>query len=292
MSKYYLKDPAIHGSPLIPLEVYHQDYLYGGLAVPYHWHKEWEWIWVEKGKMNLTIAGKRVTAQKNDILFINSTELHGINSIKKSASIHHAIVFSPQILSGKYSDQFQLETLGPLIANQFQFNTLIEASKSQKYLPFFKKIVNAHQKKEKNWYFFVKINLMEILYLLINDNKIFENNTAINHLVNFSDVIVYIHQNYMKKINIDNLANQANISKGHFIRQFHEEMGLTPIEYLNNFRIYKATKLLEKSSYNVTEICYSCGFNNLSYFIKVFKEKVGISPKQYALKHHRKEGGE
>lgn len=60
MNQLAIKDPAIHGTALKPLQVYHQDYLFGGLLVPYHWHEEWEWIWVEDGEINITIAGKQL----------------------------------------------------------------------------------------------------------------------------------------------------------------------------------------------------------------------------------------
>ena len=67
MNQLAIKDPAIHGTALRPLQVYHQDYLFGGILGPYHWHEEWEWIWVEDGEINITIAGKQIIAHKNDI---------------------------------------------------------------------------------------------------------------------------------------------------------------------------------------------------------------------------------
>ena len=49
-----IRDFTVHGTEPVPLHIYHQDYAHGGLSVPFHWHKELEWIWVEKGTLTLT----------------------------------------------------------------------------------------------------------------------------------------------------------------------------------------------------------------------------------------------
>src|SRR5699024_2943725 len=97
----------------------------------------------------------------------------------------------------------------------------------------------------------------------------------------FSIAIAHIHSNFSKKITIDELAELCKMSKGHFMRKFHEELGITPIQYLNNFRIYRSIKLIKESQLNISEIGYRCGFNNISYFIRKFKEQVGMTPKKY-----------
>ena len=55
---YGMKDYTIHGTELEPFHIYHQIYEHGGLQVPFHWHKEMEWIWVEKGSLDPWHAAK------------------------------------------------------------------------------------------------------------------------------------------------------------------------------------------------------------------------------------------
>ncbi|PQC45593.1 AraC family transcriptional regulator [Enterococcus faecium] len=287
MNQLAIKDPAIHGTALKPLQVYHQDYLFGGLLVPYHWHEEWEWIWVEDGEINITIAGKQIIAHKNDILFINSEEMHGISSINKTASIHHALVFSPEILINKTNDQAQIELIGPLTLGQFTFPSIISANNNKVYREIMHEIVQIHLAQNENWYFFLKIHILKMIYLLAKDNQInmipLENNSKME----FTNTLIYIHENYMNKIKLDQLAMISNMSKGHFIRKFHAEIGQTPIEYINHYRIYRASKLFKITNQNVTEVALNCGFNNISYFIKLFKNIVGVSPKTFTLRYHR-----
>lgn len=71
-----IRDFTVHGTEPVPLHIYHQDYAHGGLSVPFHWHKELEWIWVEKGTLTLTLKTETRTISEGTFLFINSHELH------------------------------------------------------------------------------------------------------------------------------------------------------------------------------------------------------------------------
>ena len=75
------------------------------------------------------------------------------------------------------------------------------------------------------------------------------------------------------------------MSASYFSRRFKEITGQTPFEYLLAYRVEVACEMLLEGSENVTEICYKCGFNDLSYFINVFKKHMGISPKSYAMNY-------
>ena len=71
------------------------------------------------------------------------------------------------------------------------------------------------------------------------------------------------------------------VRKSYFCRLFKAVTDKTPMEYLNSYRIEKAAAKLLSTDESVTDIAYSCGFNDLSYFIKVFRDFKGISPKQF-----------
>ncbi|MBN1183646.1 MAG: helix-turn-helix transcriptional regulator [Bacteroidales bacterium] len=60
--------------------------------------------------------------------------------------------------------------------------------------------------------------------------------------------------------------------------------GLSPIDFIKEYRMNKAIKLLKKKEYNVTEASYSCGFSDIGYFSRCFKEFFGINPSEVAKK--------
>mgnify|MGYP000137532413 CR=1 FL=1 len=73
-----IRDFTVHGTEPVPLHIYHQDYAHGGLSVPFHWHKELEWIWVEKGTLTLTL--KTETRTISEGTFFSSTVTNCISS--------------------------------------------------------------------------------------------------------------------------------------------------------------------------------------------------------------------
>ena len=77
------------------------------------------------------------------------------------------------------------------------------------------------------------------------------------------------------------LADVLNLSPEHFCRLFHSITGKSPIDYLNYYRIECACELLSSSQKSITEVAYSCGFNDLSYFNRIFKRYKKVTPGHY-----------
>ena len=74
------------------------------------------------------------------------------------------------------------------------------------------------------------------------------------------------------------------MNANYFCRAFKEFTGMTPVEYLNFYRIESACEQISKMEENITNIAFLCGFNDFSYFIKVFKKFKGVTPSKYAKK--------
>ena len=94
-------------------------------------------------------------------------------------------------------------------------------------------------------------------------------------------VINYIRNNYNKDLSLDEMAEQANLSPKYFCRVFKDITGRSPIEYLNWFRINRACSRLRESSDKLNSIALDCGFNDFSYFIKIFKKYRKMTPLKY-----------
>ena len=94
-----------------------------------------------------------------------------------------------------------------------------------------------------------------------------------------------IFSDYQKDLSVEDLAKECNISKFHFCRVFKEEMKLTPVSYLNNYRISIAEILLEDGDLTIGEVASSCGFNDVSYFYRCYKSVKGYSPKRKKIKN-------
>ena len=93
--------------------------------------------------------------------------------------------------------------------------------------------------------------------------------------------VVYIHAHYAEPVTRDDLARHVNVSARYLTRCFREEMGITPVDYLNRYRVERARQLLLQSGDTVTEIALAVGFSSSSYFSRVFRQETGVSPTEY-----------
>lgn len=285
-----LKDKQIHGNIQEPLAVYNQIYLEGRLAVPYHWHEHWEWIWLEKGELSFTIDEKKTIVKENEMVFISGRILHEIRSIAGIPSIHHALVFMPEIIESNYPDQVTSEIIKPLIQHKLDFKRIVDDKKDHKLIKIMKKIIDIDLSNDPQKYMEIKINILKMLSELCRQ-KLIIRTKATGQTDKRDDLyraVSYIQQNFNKKINIDQLAGLSKLSKEYFIRSFKLKYDLTPVEYINNYRIYQAGKILKKGQQNVTEVALSCGFPNISYFILLFKKQFSVTPKKYQQKFNDK----
>lgn len=102
-----------------------------------------------------------------------------------------------------------------------------------------------------------------------------------SHYNDITSVISFIRANFSKDVTLDDMTALVNISKYHFIRLFKKQTGMTPYEYMINYRIYQAKRLLRTTDLSVNEISSRVGFASPSNFIQKFKLSEHLSPAAY-----------
>ena len=93
--------------------------------------------------------------------------------------------------------------------------------------------------------------------------------------------MAYIHAHYAEPILLSDLAAYVGLGERHLGRCFRRETGVTPITYLNRYRVQQAKALLELEDRSITEVAREVGFSDSSYFARVFRREVGVSPSAY-----------
>ena len=91
----------------------------------------------------------------------------------------------------------------------------------------------------------------------------------------------YIEENISQKISLADVAALVNMSESAFSHFFKKKTGISFITYVNNLRVAKACDLLASTSLSASEICYDCGFNNKSNFIRIFTKRKNMTPIEY-----------
>lgn len=281
-----LKETNVHGTPLFPLQVYTHKDKNGFYSVTAHWHDELELLYIEEGSMRGIIAGTPYEMNSGEFYFINSGELHELRA--HNHSLHHAIVFEPKLLNFDLYDACQHNFIQPITQQKLLFPNNISAILNPKGLEelqqLFLEIVKNYYHPEHCALLKIKICLLQILELCFRTEILYQNQitgkqrSSINQI---KGVLDFIRSHYAETITLKELSDIACMSPTYFCRYFRKEIGKTPFAFLNEYRIKKAVILLDDSSLSVSDIAISCGFDNISYFIRKFKEYHGMTPKKY-----------
>jgi AraC-like DNA-binding protein len=103
---------------------------------------------------------------------------------------------------------------------------------------------------------------------------------------NYKAAMDTIHRRYHEAISLQELAEVAGTTRTHFCKQFHKLTGITPHVYVRNLRIQKAAELLRRTELSIADIASRTGFDNTSYFGKVFRSLIGVTPSDYRSGMH------
>ncbi len=91
----------------------------------------------------------------------------------------------------------------------------------------------------------------------------------------------YMHANFSEHISRNNVAEFVGLSERHLSRCFNQELGISPMTYLNRYRVKRAKDLLKAGRKSITQISEDVGFSSSGYFTRVFRDEVGVSPRDF-----------
>lgn len=94
-------------------------------------------------------------------------------------------------------------------------------------------------------------------------------------------VLHYIHEHLTERIPVDLLSRKAYLSRNIFFKWFKEQFGITPLDYINRERMRLAKQLLSDERLSVADVGFQCGFNDVNYFVRLFKKAEGVTPGAY-----------
>jgi len=135
----------------------------------------------------------------------------------------------------------------------------------------------------------VNLKIMELMYLI---NDVVPEEQFANFLFQLTlpkkrNIKSFMEKNFAKPLKIEDYAYLTGRSLSSFRRDFKDYYAITPQKWLKEKRLDLALKLLEQNQKSVAEIAFEVGYENISYFIKSFKSREGLSPKQYMLAQNR-----
>lgn len=286
---FHVNETGYHGTPEFPVAVYLDDVSHE--YVNWHWHEEFEIGFVTEGSVILGCGNRKYQMEFGDIFFVNSNVLHSMhkNNTSKQA-VFKSIAFHSSIISESMNSVFYIKYLLPILSNS-NFRECIITKDSNFYqsmVDILSKVWNLVCSESSDFEIKVR-NELSTLFCILNQ---FQKNiieTFPPKMPNYLPekrvqvLLDYIHTHYKDKITIEELAKTASISKTEVLRCFKAIMGLSPISYLNSYRLQRAAYMLINTEKNIQEIAEDCAFDDNSYFSKLFKKKYHVTPHDYRL---------
>lgn len=253
-------------------------------SVALHWHDDAEIIYIKKGRGIVSVDLEDIRVEAGDIVFILPGRLHSIRSYPNVRMEYENIIFDMEFLSSKLPERMYSEYFTPMLDGELEFPVLISPETCRKYADaahFIDMADDCCRDRAQAYEIAVKGYLFCFFSALFSDCKPVSAYKTNDNVEKLKSVLRHIEKNYSDIITIDEMASLCCFSSSHFMRFFKQTMGMPFTTYLNDYRLTLAAKSLLETHKAVLEIASECGFENLSYFNRIFKKKYGITPREY-----------
>lgn len=229
-----------------------------------HWHEHTEMLYIFSGTGSVLYSGKTIEVKAGDLVIANQNEIHtGANG----TCTYGCILLPPSFFDDNH---VIFENLVRDDEIRLPAESIFKEFSEKKTA--YKTAIRAHT--------YMLITVLTRKYSRdILDDKAYK--LRVEKLNKINKAIEYINENYTDDISTEFLSETVHISVWHFCRLFKELTGKTPKRYINDIRIEKACGLIKNTDMTITEIAGCCGFNDMNYFSRYFKLRMGTSPTKY-----------
>ena len=250
--------------------------------VPWHWHEALEFNFIVSGSVKVSTPGRTLTFSQNQGFFMNSNILATMVNVDSCVMDSH--LFHPVLLSGHFKSVFETKYLHPITQNkQVDIIPLRGETAAQRQLLQKLRTLSLLQKEADSE--FQTRNLLSDIWLLLlrelQENQQNTSGTALRNQDRILTMMAFIQDHFAEKLTLEDIADSAAISTRECLRCFRSSIRKSPMEYLLEYRIGAAGKLLEGTDLSVTEIALRTGFNSPAYFSKQFKTVTGKTPNSF-----------
>ncbi|MDE6604230.1 MAG: AraC family transcriptional regulator [Lachnospiraceae bacterium] len=275
-----------HGTRLFPVACY-LDVLPGD-EIPWHWHNELELGLVVKGTADVELASVKYRLRAGDGFFINSNILHAVSLTEGDFCEIHSVVFHPRAVSGSTDNIIWQKYVKPLTENQGNpgFHLTPEIEWHRRALEGIAGIWRLAEQEDFGYEMYIR-NELSMMTALFSEHQATVNKKSFGKEqrdnARIKEMLTFIQSNYDREVTIEDIASACAISASECIRCFRATINTTPIAYLKSYRLQQAALKLQLSSDKISAVAESCGFQEMSYFAKSFKEVYGCTPSEYRI---------
>lgn len=293
-----LEEVMEHDNPDYPLAIYYVEpnKMYLNRAAS-HWHGEIEIDLVRRGTAIFRIDGTEKEVTEGQAILISPNHLHKITSGEYENCVILSLIFHPMLLFPNQNSNLAQSYLLPFINDKESAYQIFDRTtpKGRAILSYIEEIISFNFEKDYGYELMTQSSLCQLWMLIIKDIKRStfaepehkNEKTETPDMIRIKDALTFIHENYADSITLEDIADSIHVSKSECCRCFKRAMELSPFEYLMRYRIRQAAikmQVDQKEEFSISDIAFSVGFNNASYFNKLFKTYLNCTPSQFRKK--------
>ena len=284
------KEGVKMGTTAFPIACYYDVRIYA----MWHWHEEFEVHIVEKGAVRFRVGRETYILEEGAAAFVNSRDggkayygqEHEIEPAGEGETMDHCVCWHPRLVGGSPDSIFWQDCVEPLLADKaFQGMKLSPKISWQKMvIDCIEKCWLANEGEGQGYALYSRNMLSEVLFRICEHRQAQHRVPVGKELLDASRIrlmLQFIHENYSEELSSGRIAEFADISESECLRCFRRTIDTTPMRYVQQYRIQRASYLLEHTGLKIIDIGVQCGFQEMGYFSKVFRKFQGCTPSEW-----------
>lgn len=280
---YPYKEYLLTSQDAFPVEVFIQDNLNSYINVKPHYHDSIEILYMLEGTSQQQINGRYLTLQENDIIILNSGDIHATVCEKNDVARILVFKFLPELIHTNYNNFNEAKYLFSFLKQQRNNNAYINdgAEEHGKISELIMNIYREFLDKREGYEICIKGYIYQFIAYLIRYDLfgLYMDDRDERDFINIMPLLKYIENHYKEKITLEQAAKITNMSYYHLSRYFKKVTGRNFKEYIDYVRVVEFEKSIMSQNISISRAALETGFSNVSSFNRVYKRVRGYTPK-------------
>lgn len=280
-----------YDNPSYPVSVIYTDLAKSDITkTAWQWHEDIKVIIINNGTAQINSDDQSVRLLPGQAIFIGRNAMHSIRQFGTDACSYYSVTFHPDFILGSESNDTYNSYIEMLSSRSLRLMIFDEnVFWHSQILDLLNDVIATNMLKSTAYQLATKGYLCLFINILLNHLE--EDAQISNELASPSNdeqrvkaAMSYIREHHAEKINLDDIALHIHVSKSECCRCFKRTVGMTPFEYLMKYRVFEAANQLKEPTHasdSIADIAMAVGFNNFSYFSKLFGKYMNCTPRQY-----------
>ncbi len=254
--------------------------------VKQHGHSFLEFTYVESGKMEHAFDGEVSTLKAGDYFIVDYGTKHRYHAVGNEELNVINLLFYPDFVDRTLSKNECFEKVVNSYFIRFKYQSLKHSptgvvfhDENSEVYEIINQIIKEFREEKDG--FFECIRCLIVQMFIITMRKIGKKEGANNESVVIKEITEYIRNNYSERLSLGEIAKRYNYSLSHISKKFLNEVGVGFTQYLQKIRIEQSCRLLEAGQHSISEIASLVGYSDIKFFNKVFKENLGVTPREF-----------